>query len=103
MTSREAWVRFACALFIETESSASEIAKEADQMLIEYLKRFPDPKEQKSAKLLPKGSDGEPEGMEFTGKSHEAPASRPVEESLSTTGGPLTPTDESPSSREGQS
>lgn len=85
MTSREAWVRFACALFIETESSAAQIAKEADQMLIEYLKRFPDPKGQKSAKLLPNGFDGEPEGMEFTGRA------------------PLTQSSESPPSGEGPS
>ena len=40
-------------------------------MLIEYLKRFPDPKKQKSAVLLGKSLDGEPEGLEFTGKAPE--------------------------------
>lgn len=69
LTSREAWVRFACALFTETELSASQIGKEADQMLIEYLKRFPDPKKARSAVLIGKSYDGEPDGVEFTGKA----------------------------------
>lgn len=72
LTSREAWVRFSCSLFAQTEMEPSQIAKEADQMLIEYLKRFPDPKKQRSAKLLPRGHDGEPEGVEFTLKKHDA-------------------------------
>jgi hypothetical protein len=87
LTSREAWVRFSCALFVETELSTDQIAKEADQMLIEYLKRFPDPKGQRSARLLKKDSRGEPEGVEFMSK---APA-------------PLTPPEASPSSESGQS
>ena len=74
LTSREAWVRFSCSLFAQTEMDPGEIAKEADQMLIEYLKRFPDPKRQRSAKLLPRGYGGEPEGVEFTLKKHEVPA-----------------------------
>src|SRR5690606_38775051 len=71
ITSREAWGRFSCALLIETDLSPSQIGKEADQMLIEYLKRFPDPKKQKSTVLLGKTFDGEPEGLEFTGKAPE--------------------------------
>jgi hypothetical protein len=71
LTSREAWVRFACALYIDTELTPAGIAAEADQMLIEYLKRFPDPKNQKSAVLSKRGYNGEPEGMEFTLTRHE--------------------------------
>lgn len=71
LTSREAWVRFSCALLIETDLSPQQIGKEADQMLIEYLKRFPDPKQLKSAVLFGKSLNGEPEGLEFTGKAPE--------------------------------
>lgn len=89
LTSREAWIRFSCALLIETDLTPAQIGGEADQMLIEYLKRFPDPKQQKSAVLLPKGFDGEPTGLEFTGKAprpvltvdEEAPPSSSEEES----------------------
>lgn len=68
LTSREAWVRFSCALFIETELSPAQIAQEADQMLIEYLKRFPDPKGLRSARIL-LGANGEPKGMEFADRA----------------------------------
>lgn len=73
LTSREAWLRFSCALFVETELSAAEIAQEADQMLIEYLKRFPDPKGQRSARLLGLDARGEPRGLEF---AERAPSER---------------------------
>jgi hypothetical protein len=43
LTSREAWTRFACALFQATELTQSEIASECDKMLEHYLERFPDP------------------------------------------------------------
>lgn len=51
LTSREAWVRFASSLLAETDLSADKIGAEADQMLIEYLARFPDPPELESARL----------------------------------------------------
>lgn len=57
LTSREAWVRFATNLYIETDLTPNQVAKEADQMLIEYLKRFPDPKEQQSAQVVQEGRD----------------------------------------------
>lgn len=52
-------MRFACVLLIETELSMEEIGDEADQILIEYLARFPDPKDRQSAVLLEDG------GVEF--------------------------------------
>ncbi len=83
LTSREAWVRFCCALFAATEMTPEEIATEADQLLIEYLKRFPDPKKQKSAVLLGKDYQGNPQGLEFTGTVH-ATTELTVEETSAT-------------------
>jgi hypothetical protein len=51
LTSREAWVRFACSLLETTDLSHPKIADDADKMLIEYLARFPDPPGQESAVL----------------------------------------------------
>lgn len=51
LTSREAWVRFAVTLYMETDLDSEQVADEADQLLIEYLKRFPDPKDSESAKV----------------------------------------------------
>jgi len=51
LTSREAWARFACALLQGTEMEAEEIAAEADDMLVQYLLRFPDPPELESARV----------------------------------------------------
>ena len=45
LTSSEAWVRFACALYVEYEDMHTEdVAEGADEMLVEYEKRFPAPK-----------------------------------------------------------
>lgn len=54
LTSREAWTRFASALLQSSEMDPSEIAEEADLMLVEYLSRFPDPPGLESAKLAVK-------------------------------------------------
>lgn len=52
LTSREAWCRFASTLLAQTELEPHKIGAEADQMLIEYLARFPDPPELESAKIV---------------------------------------------------
>jgi len=70
LTSREAWVRFASELFRETELSPEEIGAEADAMLIQYLKRFPDPKGNESAVLVDHDAAGNPGAMEFTGEEN---------------------------------
>lgn len=76
LTSREAWTRFACALFVETELTPQEIGKESDMLLIQYLKRFPDPPERESAVLVESGNT-----MEFTGEElFETEAEPPLTE-----------------------
>lgn len=55
LTSREAWTRFACAIYSTMDVKPSEAAAEADQMLIQYLRRFPDPPGQESAELYEEG------------------------------------------------
>lgn len=51
LTSREAWVRIATGIYSQTELEAEDVAAEADLLLVEYLRRFPDPPGQESAVL----------------------------------------------------